>query len=38
MKNNKKEKNKITKQNIVVMILAFLTSSMSWIANIGELS
>lgn len=34
----KKQKAKFTKQNIVIMFLAFLTSSMSWIANIGELS
>lgn len=34
----KKKNIKITKENIVVMFLAFITSSISWIANIGELS
>ena len=34
----KKKKVKLTRQNIVVMILAFITSGTSWIANIGELS
>lgn len=34
----KKKKIEFTKQNFVIMILAFITSGMSWIANIGELS
>ena len=34
----KKKNIKFTKQNIALMLLAFITSSLSWIANIGELS
>lgn len=34
----KKKKIEISRQNIVVLFLAFITSSLSWIANIGELS
>ena len=29
-------KQNVTKQDFVVLLLAFVTSSVSWIANIGE--
>lgn len=31
-----KKKIKLSKQDIIVLLLAFVTSSISWIANIGE--
>lgn len=32
----KVKKQEIKRQDFIVMLLAFLTSSISWIANIGE--